>query len=92
MRVVNASPLIHLARVSLLELPCGPDRSIAVTVPAVVLDEVIRGARRDPSSVLVEAVARDWLTVVPTPVPHHDINQARAGKALEPPDRFTAGR
>jgi len=77
MRVVNASPLIHLARVSLLELLCGPDRSIAVTVPAVVLDEVIRGARHDPSAALVEAAARHWLTVVPTPIPHHDINRAR---------------
>ena len=69
MRVVNASPLIHLARVSLLELLRGPDRSIAVTVPAVVLDEVVRGARHDPTSGLVEAAARDWLTVLPTPTP-----------------------
>jgi predicted nucleic acid-binding protein len=26
---------------------------------------------------LVEAAARDWLTVVPTPTPHPDINRAR---------------
>jgi hypothetical protein len=58
MRVVNASPLIHLARVSLLELLRGPDRSIAVTVPAVVLDEVLRGAGHDPTAGSVEAAAR----------------------------------
>jgi predicted nucleic acid-binding protein len=77
MRVVNASPLIHLARVSLLELLRGPNQRIAVTVPAVVLDEVVRGAQHDPTAGLVEAAARDWLTVVPTPTPHPDINRAR---------------
>jgi uncharacterized protein len=77
MRVVNASPLIHLARVSLLELLRGPNQGIAVTVPAVVLDEVVRGAQHDPTAGLVEAAARDWLTVVPTPTPHPDINRAR---------------
>jgi predicted nucleic acid-binding protein len=77
MRVVNASPLIHLARVSLLELLRGLDRGIAVIVPAVVLDEVVRGARHDPTGGLVEAAARDWLTVVPTPTPHPDVNRAR---------------
>jgi predicted nucleic acid-binding protein len=77
MRVVNASPLIHLARVSLLELLRGADGGIEVTVPAIVLDEVARGARHDPTGGLVEAAARDWLTVVPTPTPHPDINQAR---------------
>jgi hypothetical protein len=77
MRVVNASPLIHLARVSLLEVLRGPNQGIAVTVPAVVLDEVVRGAQHDPTAGLVEAAARDWLTVVPTPTPHPDINRAR---------------
>jgi uncharacterized protein len=77
MRVVNASPLIHLARVSLLELLRGPNQGIAVTVPAVVLDEFMRGAQHDPTAGLVEAAARDWLTVVPTPTPHPDINRAR---------------
>ncbi len=76
MRIVNASLLIHLARVSLLELRRGQDRGIAVSVPAVVLDEVVRGARHDPTSGLVEAAARDWLTVLPTPTPP-DINRAR---------------
>jgi predicted nucleic acid-binding protein len=77
MRVVNASPLIHLPRVSLLELLRGPDRSMAVTVPAVVFDEVLRGAWHDPASGTVELAARDWLTVVSTPVPHPDVNSAR---------------
>ena len=77
MRVANASPLIHLARVSLLELLRGSDRNIAVTVPAVVLDEVLRGAWHDPTGGLVEAAARDWLSVVPTPTPHADINRTR---------------
>ena len=67
MRVVNASPLIHLARVALLELLRGPDQSIAVVVPAIVLDEVVRGVRHDLTGGLVEAAARDWLTVVQIP-------------------------
>src|SRR6516165_420710 len=77
MRVVNASPLIHPARVTLLELLRGPDRSIEVVVPAVVLDEVLRGVGHDPTAGLVEAAARDWLTVVPTPAIHPDIDPAR---------------
>lgn len=77
MRVVNASPLIHLARVSLLELLRGPDQSMAVTVPAVVFDEVVRGAWHDPASGSVEHAARDWLTVISTPIPHPNVNSAR---------------
>ncbi len=59
MRVVNASPLIHLARISLLDLLRGPDRDLEVVVPAVVLDEVRRGAEHDPTAALVEVAARD---------------------------------
>lgn len=77
MRVVNASPLIHLARVSLLELLRGPDRDLEVVVPAVVLDEVLRGAEHDPTAAPVEVAARDWLAVVPTPVPHPDVDPSR---------------
>ena len=93
MRIVNASLLIHLARVSLLELRRGQDRGIAVSVPAVVLDEVVRGARHDPTSGLVEAAARDWLTVLPTPTPP-DINRARidAGEYLRPLGRPARAR
>jgi hypothetical protein len=45
MRVLNASPLIHLARVSLLELLREPRSAVAtVVVPTVVFEEVMRGA------------------------------------------------
>jgi len=56
MRVVNASPLIHLARVSLLDVLRGPRPNVAVVVPSVLVQEVMRGARHDPSTVLVEFV------------------------------------
>ena len=82
MRVVNASPLIHLARVSLLEWLRGPGQDDEVLVPAVVLDEVLRGAGHDPTAGLVEAAARDWLTVVPTPILHPDINPARIDEEI----------
>jgi hypothetical protein len=58
MQVVNASPSIHRARVSLLELLRGSDQSIAVTVPALVLVEVLPGAWHDPAGALVEAAPR----------------------------------
>src|SRR5437879_4124711 len=78
MRVVNASPLIHLARVSLLELLREPRHDVAtVVVPTVVFEEVMRGARHDSTAGLVDQAARDWLTIVPTPPPHPDINLAR---------------
>ena len=44
MRVVNASPLIHLARLSLLDLLREPRRSEEVVVPAIVFEEVMKGA------------------------------------------------
>ncbi|MGA2703967.1 MAG: hypothetical protein ABSH35_23065 [Isosphaeraceae bacterium] len=62
MRVVNASPLIHLARVSLLDLHRMPGLDVPVVVPFIVFQEVLRGARHDPSVGLVEQAARDWLT------------------------------
>jgi hypothetical protein len=49
MRVVNASPLIHLSRLSLLELFREPGQSVDVVVPSVVLDEVIRGGPLNPN-------------------------------------------
>ena len=58
MRVVNASPLIHLARVSLLDRSYArPD--VPVFVPFIVFQEVLRGASHDPSVGLVEQAARD---------------------------------
>ena len=77
MRVVNASPLIHLARVSLLDLLRMPGPDVAVVVPFIVFQEVLRGARHDPSAGLVEQAARDWLTIVPTPPPHPGIDLGR---------------
>jgi predicted nucleic acid-binding protein len=77
MRVVNASPLIHLARVSLLDLLRMPGLDVAVVVPFIVFQEVLRGARHDPSAGLVEQAARDWLTIVPTPPPHPGIDLGR---------------
>jgi predicted nucleic acid-binding protein len=75
MRVVNASPLIHLARVSLLDLLRQPQGTVSVVVPDVVFGEVMRGAMRDPSARLVQEATLDWLTIVPTPPPHTLIRQ-----------------
>jgi len=41
MRVVNASPLIHLSRLSLLELLREPRPDVMVVIPSIVLDEVL---------------------------------------------------
>jgi uncharacterized protein len=77
MRVVIASPLIHLARVSLLELLRGPGPAVEVVVPEVVYDEVMRGAWYDPSARLVEQATNDWLIIVPTPPPGPLIDRTR---------------
>jgi predicted nucleic acid-binding protein len=77
MRVVNASPLIHLARVSLLDLLRVPGQDVAVVVPFIVFQEVLRGARYDPTTSLVEQAARDWLAIVPTLPPHPGIDRGR---------------
>ena len=76
-RVVNASRLIHLSRLSLLELLREPGQSVDVAVPSIVFDEVMRGASYDPTAVLVEVATHDWLTIVPAPPPHPNINQAK---------------
>jgi predicted nucleic acid-binding protein len=77
MRVVNASPLIHLARVSLLDVLREPRESVEVVVPDVVFAEVMTGLIRDRSAMLVEEATFDWLTIVPTPDPHPNIDQRR---------------
>ena len=84
MLVVNASPLIHLARVSLLDLLRDHDPDREVVVPAVVFEEVMRGARHDPTTSRVEQARRDWLTIVPTPSPH-STNSIRSRSTLEKP-------
>lgn len=75
MRVANASPLIHLARVSLLDLLRDPEGSVPVFVPSVVFDEVMRGASHDPAEGLVAEAARDWPAVVDTPPPPAEIRR-----------------
>ena len=77
MRVVNASPLIHLARLSLLDLLREPRRSEEVVVPAIVFEEVMKGAKRDPTACLVDQATHDWLTIVPTPQPRAEVNPAK---------------
>ena len=79
MLVVDASPLIHLARVSLLDLLRENDPDRVVVVPSVVFDEVMRGVRRDPTANLVERATRDWLTIVQTPPPHPSLDPFKIG-------------
>ena len=74
MLVVDASPLIHLARVSLLELLRDNDPTGEIVVPMVVFDEVMRGANRDPTASLIEQATHDWLVIVPTPPPHASLH------------------
>jgi hypothetical protein len=77
MRVVNASPLIHLSRLSLLELLREPRRNVEVVVPSIVLEEIMRGVRHDPAAHLVAQATSDWLGVEPTdrPSPLIDSNE-----------------
>jgi hypothetical protein len=91
MRVVKASPLIHLARVSLLDLLRMPGPDIPVVVPYIVFQEVLRGARHDPSAGLVEQAARDWLTIVPTLPAHAGIDLGRVVPALAVQAEVPAG-
>jgi uncharacterized protein len=74
MRVVNASPLIHLARVSLLDLLRGEAQDVEVVVPFTVFEEVMRGAKHDASASLVEQATRDWLVIAPPRPPHSEID------------------
>ena len=62
-RVVNASPLIFLTKVGLLEVLQEP--GVPVLVPDVVLAEV---GGQDPDDPAVRAVRQSrWMQVVPTP-------------------------
>jgi predicted nucleic acid-binding protein len=72
-RIVNASPLIVLARVGLLELLREP--ACPVVVPDVVYREVLAGERFDPHVQAVREAATDWLQVMPVP---------RADPSLDP--------
>jgi predicted nucleic acid-binding protein len=74
MRVVNASPLIVLSRLSRLDLLREPRPGIDVAVPQAVLDEVMRGEPYDTAVSLVPKAVTDWLFVVPTPPAHAQLN------------------
>lgn len=77
MRAVDASPLIHLAHDSLLEILRGRGQGEDVIVPANILEEVRRGTAYDLATELAEAAVRDWLTAVPASEPHPRINRAQ---------------
>lgn len=71
MLVVNASPLILLARLSRLELlrETRPNREIVV--PKAVFDEVMRGDPDDHAILLLPEAVADWLIVIPpNPINH----------------------
>ena len=67
MRVVNASPLIVLARLSRLELLRETRPGVQVVLPQAVLDEIMRGEPNDPAVSLLPEVLGDWIRVIPTP-------------------------
>jgi predicted nucleic acid-binding protein len=80
MRIVNASPLILLARVDCLELLReSPDSD--VTVPEVVYQEVLAGERFDPNVRAIRLASATWLRIVPAPQDTPGLD----------PDRFDAG-
>jgi predicted nucleic acid-binding protein len=62
-RIVNASPLIFLTRLDLLDLLHEP--GVDVLVPDAVLDEIGCLNPDDPAAVAVRNTA--WIQVVPTP-------------------------
>jgi predicted nucleic acid-binding protein len=63
-RIVNASPLISLARVGLLELLSEPPDP-EVIVPDVVFQEVLAGERFDANVAAIRLAASDWIRVTP---------------------------
>lgn len=62
-RVVNASPLIFLTEVGLLDVLRQP--GVPVLVPQAVLDEIARLGPNDPAVLAVHQST--WIQVVPTP-------------------------
>jgi predicted nucleic acid-binding protein len=67
-RIVNASPLIFLARVDCLELLRGPPAA-EVAVPDVVFQEVLAGEWFDPNVQAIRLAAATWLRIAPVPQP-----------------------
>ncbi len=80
MRIVNASPLILLARVDCLELLREPPDS-DVSVPLAVFQEVLAGESFDPHVAAIRRASGTWLHVVPSPPPVAGLD----------PDRLDAG-
>ena len=81
MRIVNASPLILLARIDCLELLREPPSS-EVSVPDVAFNEVLAGEWFDPHVGAIRLAAGDWLRVEPVPpaAPGLDPNRLDAGE------------
>jgi uncharacterized protein len=79
-RIVNASPLILLARVDCLELLREPPDS-EVTVPDVAFQEVLAGEWFDPHVGAIRLASSIWLRVAPAPPPAPGLD----------PDRLDAG-
>ena len=81
MRIVDASPLILLARVGCLELLREPPDA-DVTVPDAVFQEVVAGEPFDPSVRFIRLASASWLRIVPTPQtgPGLDANRLDAGE------------
>jgi uncharacterized protein len=79
-RIVNASPLILLARVGCLELLREPPDS-DVSVPEMVFREVLAGESFDPHVEAIRLAAGAWLRIAPTPPDAHGLD----------PDRLDAG-
>ena len=61
--VLNASPLIYLARGGLLDLLRVAGESLVV--PQIVADEILRRGRDDPAAAALSATP--WLHIVPSP-------------------------
>jgi predicted nucleic acid-binding protein len=62
--VVNASPLITLAKVGRLDLLTDPDRT--VIVPSAVVDEVLAGPEGDPARLAFETSPPAEIRVAPS--------------------------
>jgi predicted nucleic acid-binding protein len=62
-RIVNASPIIFLTKLGLLDVLSEP--GVVVLVPEAVLNELARLGADDPAAVAVRSTT--WIEVVPTP-------------------------
>jgi predicted nucleic acid-binding protein len=74
-RIVNASPLIFLTRLGLLDLLNEP--GVEVMVPESVLEELSSQDPDDPAA--VAARSTDWIQVVATPSIPESVSAGRLG-------------